>query len=528
VDTGRPKGPAIYVGESPSTRSWGLKLSSLPAEGFVIRTHGRDLALAGRDDRGTMYAVYTFLEDNLGARWYAPDATVLPHHVAVNVPNLNVRESPAFDYRDTDESIVSGNAAWDAHLKLDGTDVPDDPTLGSINRLFNGAENFYQLVPPAKYFATHPEYFSLINGKRTAAGDSQLCLTNPDVFKIVTADLIDQARNDPKLLTLGLSPNDAGDGNCQCDNCKASDALYGAPSGTLIHFVNQVAAAVQAALPGRKIWVETLAYQYTEPAPRAGSIAPASNVLVCLAPIYACDGHPLATDPQNVKSNASLLNWSKVAPGHLQVWHYVTNFANYLQPYPDWDELGADMPYYRANGVSGMFCEGDYNSPGAETTMRTWVMAHLFWNPHQDVWKLVKDFCDGYYGPAGADIYQVQQLYHDRLQQPGVHLHLYDPPNAGYLTPETLQQVSAHFDHALAVADTPVLHDRVEEATLPLRYVELMQTRPGKDATPEQRAAFKQKLDPFVADLQRFHVTYTSEGGPASNWIASMEQSAGA
>ncbi|MCA1595812.1 MAG: hypothetical protein LC772_05255, partial [Chloroflexi bacterium] len=129
VDTGRPKGPAIYVGESPATRSWGLKLSSLPAEGFVIRTRGRDLALAGRDDRGTMYAVYTFLEDNLGARWYAPDATVLPHYVAVNVPNLNVRQSPAFDYRDTDESIVSGNAAWDAHLKLDGTDVPDDPTL---------------------------------------------------------------------------------------------------------------------------------------------------------------------------------------------------------------------------------------------------------------------------------------------------------------------------------------------------------------------------------------------------------------
>ncbi len=345
-----PGGPAIFVGASPFLPSGFRKvqLDTLPEEGFVVRTDGHNLYLAGHDERGTLYAVYSFLEDHLGVRWYAPDATVLPPQEVVRVPELNETQSPAFSYRDTDEAIVFGNAPWDAHLKLDGVTVPDQADLGGINRLFNGAENFYALVPPGRYFADHPDYYSLVDGKRKSSPDSQLCLSNPDVFKVVVDALIAEAKANPKELTLGLSPNDARDGSCQCDACRAADAKFGSPAGTLLDFVNKVAAAVQAALPDRKIWVETLAYQYTEKAPTPGTIAPADNVLVCLAPIYACDGHPLASDPQNKKSNEALLAWSKVAKGHLQVWHYVTNFAHYLQPYPDWDELGADMPYYRS------------------------------------------------------------------------------------------------------------------------------------------------------------------------------------
>ncbi len=38
----------------------------LGAEGIVIRTRGTDLILAGGEPRGTLYSVYTFLEDNVG------------------------------------------------------------------------------------------------------------------------------------------------------------------------------------------------------------------------------------------------------------------------------------------------------------------------------------------------------------------------------------------------------------------------------------------------------------------------------
>jgi hypothetical protein len=264
-----PPGPAIFVGASPFLPSGFQKerLDTLAEEAFVVRTDQRNVYLAGHDDRGTLYAVYSFLEDHLGVRWYAPDATVLRPQDVVRVPDLDETQAPAFSYRDTDEAMVSGKGQWDAHLKLNGVSVPDQTELGGINRLFNGAENFYSLVAPNRYFAGHPDYYSLVDGTRKSSPDSQLCLSSPGVFKVVVDALVAEAKANPKELTLGLSPNDAEHGNCQCDACRAADAKFGSPAGTLLDFVNKVAAAVQAALPDRKIWVATLAYQYTQKAP---------------------------------------------------------------------------------------------------------------------------------------------------------------------------------------------------------------------------------------------------------------------
>ena len=523
-----PSGRAIFVGASPFLPAsfQKVRLDTLPGEAFVVRTDRHNLYLAGRDDRGTLYAVYALLEAHLGVRWYAPDATAIPTQKTVKLPQLNETQFAAFSYRDTDEAMVFVNAPWDAHLRLNGVSVPAQADLGGINRLFNGAENFYALVPPDRYFADHPEYYSLVEGKRKSSPDSQLCLSNPDVLKVVVAALVAEAKANPNELTLGLSPNDARDGNCQCEACRAADAKFGSPAGTLLDFVNRVAAAVQAAMPERKLWVETLAYQYTEQAPTPGTIAPAENVLVCLAPIYACDGHSLDSDPQNRKSNEALLAWNKVAPGHLHIWHYVTNFAHYLQPYPDWDELGDDMAYYRANGVSGMFCEGDVQGHCELETLRTWVMAHLFWNPHQDVWVLVRDFCDGYYGKAGGDIYDYLRLFHDRLQQPDVHLHLYDPPTSPLFSAEVLQSAGRLLDHAEAVADTPELKRRVQEVRLGIRYIELASHVPGKNATAADRAAFRARLEPFISDLGRFKIASLSEGHTTDEWIQQMRAAA--
>jgi hypothetical protein len=523
-----PPGPAIFVGASPFLPSGFQKgrLDTLADEAFVVRTDRTNVYLAGHDDRGTLYSVYSFLEDHLGARWYAADATVLPPQDVVRIPDLDQTQAPAFSYRDTDEAMVFGKAQWDAHLKLNGVSVPDQAELGGINRLFNGAENFYGLVPPNRYFTNHPEYYSLLDGKRKSSPDSQLCLTSPGVFKVVVDALVAEAKANPKELTLGLSPNDAEHGNCQCDACLAADAKFGSPAGTLLDFVNRVAAAVQAALPDRKIWVETLAYQYTQKAPAPGTIAPARNVLVCLAPIYACDGHPLASDPQNKTSNEALLAWKKVAPGHLLIWHYGVNFAHFLQPYPNWDELGADMAYYRDNGVSGMFCEGDYQGNCDLQAMHTWVMAHLFWNPRQDVWALVRDFSDGYYGKAGADIYAYLRLFHDRLQQPNVHLHLYDPPTSPLFSAELLTSAGDLFDHAEAVAETPEIRSRVQEARMGIRYIELASHVPDKSATAAERDAFRARLDPFIADIGRFKIASLSEGHNADEWIKKMKAAA--
>ncbi|MGC9260946.1 MAG: DUF4838 domain-containing protein [Phycisphaerae bacterium] len=533
VTSKQPDGPAIYVGPGAMLRAAFPKLAikDMPADGFFIQTSAGNLALAGKQGRGTLYAVYSFLEEHLGVRWYSPHDTVIPQQREVRIPALSEKQVPAFTYRDTNEYPALRHAQWDAHLKLNGVSVHDKAVLGGNNRLFNGAENFYDLVPPAKYFAKHPEYYSLINGKRSdqyyggAAPTSQLSLVNPNVLRIVTAALLAQAKADPKLLVLGLSPNDA-DGNSQGAHSRASDAHYGAPSGTLLHFVNKVAAAVQQELPSRKIWVETLAYQYTEKPPIPGTIHAARNVLVCFAPVrmdYAC---PI-TAPQNHVTLKNLVGWDKVAPGHIQVWTYTTNFRNYLQPFPDWDELGADMELYREYGVSGMFCEGDYNSVGDMQMMRTWVMAHLMWNSKLNIWKLIREFSNGYYGPAGPYIYRYVRLLCRQMREPNMALGIDDSPSASYLTPALLKQSQMLFLKArVAVRADPAELNRVREAEMGIRYVELVRCVPAAKSTAAEKAAFRARLNRFVRDVRRFKITYIAEDHPIAGWISAMRSAA--
>jgi hypothetical protein len=63
----------------------------------------------------------------------------------------------------------------------------------------------------------------------------------------------------------------------------------------------------------------------------------------------------------------------------------VTDFAHYLQPFPDWFTLGPNLRFFQAHHVRGVFEEGAYESFGAEMAeLRAWVLAQLLWNPQQD------------------------------------------------------------------------------------------------------------------------------------------------
>ena len=58
---------------------------------------------------------------------------------------------------------------------------------------------FRELIPPAKYFRAHPEWFALVKGKRQGIADlsghdSQLCTSNPEVIEKLAQGLIETIR----------------------------------------------------------------------------------------------------------------------------------------------------------------------------------------------------------------------------------------------------------------------------------------------------------------------------------------------
>jgi len=56
-----------------------VDLPAFGGEEYAIHSAGRRLLLAGGRPRGTLYAVYRFLQDNLGVRWYTPWFSQYPH-----------------------------------------------------------------------------------------------------------------------------------------------------------------------------------------------------------------------------------------------------------------------------------------------------------------------------------------------------------------------------------------------------------------------------------------------------------------
>ena len=74
----------------------GFSTEGLGAEGIVIRTSGNNLILAGGHPRGTLYAVYTFLEDSLGCRWWSSTENTIPRKATIKIDPLNIRYVPVF------------------------------------------------------------------------------------------------------------------------------------------------------------------------------------------------------------------------------------------------------------------------------------------------------------------------------------------------------------------------------------------------------------------------------------------------
>ena len=154
---------------------------------------------------------------------------------------------------------------------------------------------FTYLVPLAKYYREHPEYYALVDGVRRDVS-WQLCLTNPDVLRIATEKVLELLAADPTAKMVGVSHNDNQRNYCRCERCAAVDAEEESHAGTELRFVNAIADEVKKRHPG--VLVQTLAYQYTRKPPKL--TRPRDNVVITLCSIE-CDrlrpfGSPKSAD----------------------------------------------------------------------------------------------------------------------------------------------------------------------------------------------------------------------------------------
>lgn len=387
---------AILVGPGPATRAAfpDVDLARLGPEEVVICVRGQRLLLAGGRPRGTLYAVYRFLHE-IGCRWWAPWAETMPRHSTLSVPMRDQRHRPAFTWREP-YWFPALEPTWAARNHVNGAHVRATAATGGHLHYGGFVHTFDTLVPPAAVFPKHPEWFSLVQGRRRP--DAQLCLTNPQLGRFVAGRVKEVLRANPEANIVSVSQNDRA-GPCACPACRRLDEDQESPAGALLAFVNAVAAEVHQDYP--QVLIDTLAYRYTRKPPR--DLRPGPGVVVRVCAIEGDFGVPL-DHPRNAAYAADLRTWARRCPG-LFVWDYTTNFSHYLLPHPNWFVLGPNLRFFRQQGVASVFAQGiDRPGGGDLPELRAWVLARLLWDPQQDDGALIDEFLAGYYGAAAAPL----------------------------------------------------------------------------------------------------------------------------
>lgn len=420
-----PDARHLYVGPNAVPADWALDLSDVPREGFVVRTVGADIAFAGVDDGihpeeipgtatptvcGTMNAVYDFLEERVGIRWYWHDdlGTIVPQLTALTTPPLNYTEAPAFIYR----MLPYGP-------QVDGQQVATH-MWGRRNRLGKSIQTYhahawYQHLPVDEYGADHPEYCALVNGRRVTRYYSghhggQVCTTNPEVVEIFRQACLDYFRTHPDRTMCSVSPNDGG-GFCECDDCRALDlAMWPEDSDRAGHpqmadrmltFYNQIAQATAAEFPDRYLGAYVYSY-YSLPPLR---VKPHPNLALVLAINSAWHGGA----PRLWARDREMIDgWAAVHDNMFMYDIFYHGSAQMGFPAPIRQHAIEYLRHIKDVGYRGGYL---YIGPTWESLGPTaYLMTRLLWDPAADAEAIVAEYYSDLYGPAADEVRAYEEL----------------------------------------------------------------------------------------------------------------------
>lgn len=436
-----------------------MKQPSPSDESFFYTNEHGDIVLVGGKERGTMYAVFSFLENELGCRWYTKDISLKPKKESYSFSNLYNREEPAFPRRSILYSEV-GDPYFRAHCRINERliTIPKTP-IHQIGGHFSflSPHTFSFILPVDKYFKDHPEYYAFLKGKRIKE-QTQPCFSNSDVLRICVREVRTIMKEHPEFEIVGISALD-NKNRCECDECKKLTESLGNYTDLVLNFVNQVADSVRLEFPEKRI--EFLAYSNTRVPPLM--VKPHDNVVVRICDNNICHVHGFASCKyDNSKQfRDDLVKWRRLTD-NLCCWEYAVDFSWRNIPFPNFYALQENLKQFAKIGLLSAFVQGNnYSYNGEFQALRIYVLTKLLWNPNCDLDEIINDFVYGYYGTSASYIRQYFDLIHSNIQE-DTHLTASASYTESYYTEELIEKAKALFKKAKEVADNDEILRRVE------------------------------------------------------------------
>ncbi len=448
VEEGTPEKGVFFLAEFQDCPEFGNhKEEPTGSEGFdhtLIFAHQSCLYLGGEHRTAVLYAVYDFLQEILDIRFFAPgeEHEYIPERKSVELcGNLCFHTSSAFQIRDfvnrTNRpevlsfavknriNTILGCGPW-----LNGSEQCSPENADLIHsfglKVRGPGHSWKHFIPEEKMFREHPEYFSLLNGKRTV-NERTACFSNPEVRAIFRRNLRAYLREHPYWDIFAFWAEDVPDYHyCECEECRKMSA-----TDWYILLVNESAEIVAEELPGTVF--ELIVYQGTAKPPEQirKLYRDGENMLVnvCLGQTRDLF-HPLSRKTfgsANVYATyAAWRNYLKEINyrGGIMLMEYY-NLCEQPNSGPcgrtllwPMDVIREDILFYRREGLHGLGAFTGFDILCWPTPFNLWSWIRLWNDPEQTTDRLKEDFYPKYFGSSGNGIRARMEQWNALMREP--------------------------------------------------------------------------------------------------------------
>ncbi len=435
---------------------------------FSVSAAPGEIVLRGNSPRGALFAAYAFLRDWMGARWYWPgaDGEFLPKLGRYDVAAGRREYRPFFKLREM--SICSvwrhrhpDTERWLARVFLNcGVNTPEiKEDVGCVRR----ASGHWVTLPlemkrREALFAEHPDWFSLLGGKRDIKGIAG-CWSNDGFFSYTVSNLVADIRDKRAVLAnyfvADIVPR------CECADCTRDPDR----SARWWNYYARLIDAIRKEVPGMHF--AGLAYQEYRAIPGV-KVKNLDHVESCQ--YNRCYYHALG-DPDcamNARSMKEFRGWAEQAP--LALYGYEFDVFGHPLYLPMWRVFADEMRVFRDMDLQRVKTEynvglhrlaGRNPPPKSQITQLASRLAHYAWamaafDPDIDMEALVGDFCRHVYGGGATDM----QAYHGLMATAwgGMKTHITyfgNPPRGAadrMITPALAASARAHLSAAAKAA----------------------------------------------------------------------------
>lgn len=424
---------AVWVGvhEEFKTIFPGVK-RDLSGEEIVIVSNKQHLAIFGNDSDqlgfkdiivqnrsipnaqksyGTVNAVYTFLQDNLGVRWFMPGELGEDFQVNKNivVKNSEYRYSPQFTWRSG--VFLTSRPGWSKNDKH--TDLWTQRQRMYFSKdIINAGHPFNDWWE--KYSTTNLDIFALNErGHRNPILEPRtvkLCLTNEKVVHLWLAEVQQMLSDNPFLEIISVNENDSyNQGHCTCENCRKLDQVSVSSkeknlSDRHIWFANKLGQELLKKYPNRNdLKLLFFAYGNNRPLPLKEKLSKNIGV-VSVANFHMRRKSQLDISEDRVKE---YLDWSKMT----ETIYWRPNIGNpvgFRWGMPDvaFNQIFDDFKFVANNNCRGVFFDS-YPMHWSTQGVQYYLASQLSWNPRMEKEPLLLEYFNRMYGAASQEMRQI-------------------------------------------------------------------------------------------------------------------------